>query len=414
MTAAASVLPAGRASPDAGTSRFLHVVDVGTSCGAGSAAAAIALMAGADRGVTHELLLLGTRGDAEIAARAGFPPGRTIAPLLGDPLWSRRAIAAIAAERGATAPAGCDVVAWGEGALAVLLDGSAPRSGGSRLAFVAAIGPSKGRAARSIRASLASGAAPPAAIAWSEAAARETNDVLGIEARLVPPPAIQPTLTPVAAAHRDRLRWSWGASESTFVVGLASDPVEWGDARRACEITGFARLQGRDVLLVLHPASARLAATQAWVNELGLASMLRTDRRMAEPWAVIGALDAVLCLGDGVSLAGAAARRAIPADPFALLPTSLAARAASPAPLAWAMALGRPVLADATAVAGWGWGAGVLAFPSDDPLAATRTLLTLIADPSARAAAAESVRHGCHALEPRRVAAGWRDAFASA
>jgi hypothetical protein len=311
------------------TPRVLHLLDATSTGGVGCAAALIADLASADPQRRHELLLFGTARHAAAARDAGLAPIATVAPVLGEALLAGRRWLAPLRDLSADA-----VVAWGVGALAAAL--AAPLRERPPVSFVADVGPHVGLAAGFARRALARRSV--AAVALDASIAAEVEETLGIAATVVEPPLNRDRI----AADRAALRAAWEADEETLVVALATAPATWGDARRAADAVGIPRVRGAPIRLLVHPASARLEATRAWLGELGLGAMLRAEPRLETPWSVLPGIDLLLRGGDGVRTSGAAAeggRRGL----FARW-SSLAPRAPSPLPELWARAAGVPII----------------------------------------------------------------------
>jgi len=144
---------------------------------------------------------------------------------------------------------------------------------------------------------------------------------------------------------RSSLRGGWGVDATSFVVGLLAEPAAGGDGETAIHAVGRPYLSGLDVRLVMHHAAAPPSGIRRWRRKLGLDDAIITDDRLAEPWRVAAGLDAALFVASPL---GTAARRAALAGPRrrALTPRSAGPGPASPAPLAWAMACGLPVIAE--------------------------------------------------------------------
>lgn len=311
------------------TPRVLHLLDAASAGGVACAAALVADLAAADPRHRHALLLFGTARDAAAARASGLAPLATLAPPLGEAICARRGLAALLAPLDADA-----LVAWGIGALAAAL--SMPFAGRPPLSFVAVVGPHRSAAAAFARRALERRSVP--AVALDAAIACEVEETLGIAASVVEPPIDRARLD----ADRAAIRASWDADDGMLVVALATAPAAWGDARRAADAVGIPRVRGARVRLLVHPASARLGATRAWLGQLGLDAILRTEPRLERPWSMLSGVDLLLRCGDGVRTCGAAAdggRRGATARW-----TSLAPRATSPLPELWARAAGVPLL----------------------------------------------------------------------
>lgn len=391
----------------AAANRFVHLIDAPTVGGLASAIAAVAALSKEDARGVHAILLMGASDDEALAKRClrslGAAPiwlGRIVPPLR-EAMLARRAVhdrleaSAIRAKLDL-------VVAWGVGAWAAVTHRTEPTL------FIAPVGPPpclatwwvRRQRIRRDRSHPRVGRATEA-IAWSAEAAVETEAATGIRPMVLAPTVDRTILendaergSSAADPGVARVRWSWGAGAETIVVGLFSDPPAAGDLRRAAEIVGFASVRGADVRLIAHPSSARRAMTMRWLRSLVIRtasgdarrsdSFVRFDARIGEPWRIADALDVGLLLGDGVASAGPAARSFREGCSGAWWPWSLTLRAPNPAPAAYATAAGLPLIADIRAFDRSLEGEGVSRYDSDDPLAGTRSLLALCANPSRR------------------------------
>ena len=177
-------------------------------------------------------------------------------------------------------------------------------------------------------------------------AIRREYEAAGLEAGLlsVVPPAVGANA--IGRESRPVLRESWDAGQSTFMVGLAAEPVHWAHGPIAFDAAARVHLTGRDVRLLVHPATLRDRYLGQWLTRVDLADRVVVGAEAAEPWRVLPGLDAVLFICDARYVRHSrnqdrsrrgwrlAMTRSRP------LPGIL--------PVVWAMAAGVPVVAEAT------------------------------------------------------------------
>ena len=177
-------------------------------------------------------------------------------------------------------------------------------------------------------------------------AIRREYEAAGLEAGLlsVVPPAVGENT--IGRESRPVLRESWGAGQSTFMVGIAAEPVRWAHGPIAFDAAARVHLTGRDVRLLVHPATLRDRYLGQWLTRVDLADRVVVGAEAAEPWRVLPGLDAVLFICDDRYVRHSRdqdrGRRAwrLAMTRSRPLPGIL--------PVVWAMAAGVPVVAEAT------------------------------------------------------------------
>jgi glycosyltransferase involved in cell wall biosynthesis len=100
---------------------------------------------------------------------------------------------------------------------------------------------------------------------------------------------------------REALRDGLGLEPGTFVVGLLGEPITGADAEVSAHAAGRLMLAGRDVRLLMHPASARRADVTRLLRRVGVDRLLIPHKSLAEPWRVVAALDAALLVSRGAT-----------------------------------------------------------------------------------------------------------------
>lgn len=164
-------------------------------------------------------------------------------------------------------------------------------------------------------------------------------------------PMRQTSLLPAAVQQdtfdgptRDEWRERWNVDEGDFVVGLMSEPANWADARLATDILSRLRVSGRPVRMVMHHRAHRRAEAEYWARRLGTHEMLILDDAVAEPWRIVGGLDAALLIGGELN----AMDLSESGNPWSLLTGGGCRLRPMPGvmPVMWAMAGGLPVVSE--------------------------------------------------------------------
>jgi len=117
----------------------------------------------------------------------------------------------------------------------------------------------------------------------------------------IPPGVSAPSGPPPEHANpaaRALMRARWGAAPEEFVLALAADPVQRGDARLASYGAAIACVTGRRFRLLLHPAAHAAGRWGRWARSTGLMGAVSFDPLVAEPWRIAIGVDAVLGAGE--------------------------------------------------------------------------------------------------------------------
>ncbi|MBL9149321.1 MAG: hypothetical protein JNM94_11560 [Phycisphaerae bacterium] len=257
--------------------------------------------------------------------------------------------------------------------------------------------------ARSVTAVLLDGGASPCSEwlarrgpRWRPHAVRAIGaDVAARFAGLSPTPidVFGPVGVDPSRLHSDRraIRRRWGARPDECVVGLLGEPADRVDARRIAQLVGIAAVRGERVRLVVHPAACRREATERWLAGIDIPNFLIVDESIARPWDVVAGLDVASFGADAAIAAGRlgfGSRLAGLGCLFRARPGPV-----SPLPALWARAAGVPIVAErgalVDALARDLTAADVTLWDDEDAVRATRQIVavarTLGADRSADA-----------------------------
>ncbi|HEX7008799.1 MAG TPA: hypothetical protein VF184_02385, partial [Phycisphaeraceae bacterium] len=151
---------------------------------------------------------------------------------------------------------------------------------------------------------------------------------VGVPADLVYtlPSVLAPAGLEPSASDRQAIRQSWGLDDSTHVVALLDAPPVGGDAVTAAMASGLAweslAAKGSQppLAVVVHPLQPRRMQVQVMFERLGKPFRIIQDARLACPWRMLAGCDAALTIGPAAGGLG----------------------------VAWAQALGCPVVAEPT------------------------------------------------------------------
>lgn len=334
----------------------LHVIDPGSP---GGGACSLHLLGDLKRAmplIDHRTMIVGDARHIDLARRCGMTVDGWICPVRNVPFSGARALRRY-----------IQTMKW-NGVEVDVIHAWTPRA--STLARLASpdvphlttlhVGPLDGFGTRYWRRLLARREAP--ALGATRAIVSDCRRA-GLQHSIVSlvPPAVNAAAADLQARDVVRHRWkdSFGTNSSAFVVGLLAEPISWSDVRAAATSVARVLLSGRDVKLVAHAKAMRRIEAERFLNRLGLPELLLIDDAAAEPWQIVGGLDAMLWMGP---------RRNRP-SPSAL-------------PLLWAMAAGVPVIAECTDDARQFIDDGVNGYLIDphDVNAASRQILRLFDD----------------------------------
>ncbi len=345
--------------------RILHLIDPGSP---GGGPCTLRLLADPVRrlaGITHDVLIVGDRTHVAEAERLGIEPVGCLVPPTKLPLLVRRGLKRFVKTYEAAFGRYDLVHAWTARSAVLAAVGVRRRP---RLATIG-VGAVRERGLRMLARAVARA---PMRLLAATGEVRRACERLGIEPERLTdfPPAVDPASSTLVE-KRDSLRQRWGVEDGTFVVGLLSEPPRWADAGRAVTVLSLVVNTGRNVRLIAHPACRGRVQSEQWASQIGLPGLIRVDEGLAEPWRVVGGLDAALFPG---GLAGPTAARKHR--------TALMGRRPGPMPLLWAMAASVPVVAEATEAARGivQDGAIALLVERGDTNAAARALIDLYDD----------------------------------
>ncbi len=320
----------------------LHLIDPHSPGGGACTLRLLAEVLHRLQSVEQDVLIIGNRSHADLARRCGVEPDGVICPPARQALLVKRALARTLRRREGAGRTYDLVHAWTPQS-AMLAIMAAPEK--KRLATLS-VGPVGGFTTQLFKMLLEQHTTP--LIAASEAVAREFRSMglnAGVLSQLsVLPPAVNPES--VDNDKRSTLRRRWEVGQSSFVIGLLSEPASWADVRSAVNVAIRVATTGRDVRLLLHHGAARRADAERWAAGLDLRNLMIIDDAVAEPWRVIQGLDAALLLGgelNSMDLSDAG-------SPFAVLTGGGRRLRPMPGvmPLLWAMSAGVPVIAEAS------------------------------------------------------------------
>jgi glycosyltransferase involved in cell wall biosynthesis len=336
--------------------RILHVIDPAFPGGGGTTLRQLAAPLHRIRSVEQRVIILGHRGHARLARRCGVRPDGVVPVPAGRPLLAARAlghvISAWEAEEGAF-----DILqGWTLGA-AVALGAAKP---GRRILAWSAIGPVSEPGLAALRRATRRNPVP---ILAADPTARDAFVDAGFDpAHLsVLPPGVDPS--EIDHDRRELLRSRWDVEDRDLVVGAFAEPLVWADARNASDVVGRAAVSGRRVRILVHPASTRRAEARRWMRQLGLEPLLLVEDEAAEPWRVMPGVDAAWIPGGDPSGRSAILGSSGSTDRWGIRGLLLGGdRRRRPAPsilpMLWAMAAGRPVVAEAHGGSMWVLGDG--------------------------------------------------------
>jgi len=319
--------------------RVLHLIEPGAPGGGGCVLRLLAEPLARLRSVEQDVIILGTRAHADLAARCGVDVTGVLTPPVGHAALARRALTRTMRiyER---AHGRYDVIhAWTpqSAMLATMAAADHPRLATFN------VGPVSGFTTQLLMMLLEEHGMP--LMVASSAVEREFRS-LGVRPDLlsVLPPAINPES--VDLTDRAELRRQWEVDDQTFVIGLLSEPVNWADARTAMNIAARVTATGRTVRLVMHHGATRRAEAERWAARHGHRDLMIVDDAVAEPWRVVRGLDAALVIGgelNSMDLSGTG-------SPFAMLTGGGRRLRPLPGllPLLWVMSAGVPVIAEAS------------------------------------------------------------------
>jgi glycosyltransferase involved in cell wall biosynthesis len=375
--------------------RILHVIDPAFPGGGATTLRQLAAPLQRIPSVEQRVLVLGHRGHARLARRCGVPVDGVVPVPGGHPLFAarslRRVIDAWEAELGPFDA----FQGWTLGS-AVALGMAVP---GRRVLAWSAVGPVSEPGLAAVRAATRR---RPLPILTADPAVRDAFADAGFEADhlSVLPPGIDPEQ--IDASRREAVRSAWGVAEDELVVAAMAEPLRWADARVAADLVGRVAVAGRRVRLLVHPAAERRVEAHRWMRQLGIEPLLLVDDEAAEPWRVLPGVDAAWIPGGDPSGRMAVVGSSASPDRWGIRGLLLGGDrrhrpAPSVLPLLWAMAAGRPIIAEAHGGSMWILGAedaaaaGRLVAPGDVSRAA-EALARLHDDREAAAAAGRSGR----------------------
>lgn len=319
--------------------KALHLIDPGSPGGGACSLSLLAAVQSRIGSIEHDVLILGSRRHVDLAKRCGVKPSGSLSAPLHVPGFGRRAVARYVHERERVRGTYDIIHAWTPRA-ATIATLAAPNH--RRLATFS-VGPLSGAHAQLFQ--MLMDQRPMPVLVSSTGVLREYRST-GIDRRQLSllPPGV--AVESEESASREALRKRWGASRSTFVIGVLSEPANWADAQRAVEIAARLHVSQRNVKLLLHPSVMRRADAERWLRSLGQDDILVVEDDLAEPWRVAAGLDAAMFIGGEMnsmdlrdssspwSLIFGGGRRLRP------MPGIL--------PLLWAMAHGVPVIAESS------------------------------------------------------------------
>jgi hypothetical protein len=142
------------------------------------------------------------------------------------------------------------------------------------------------------------------------------------------PPAVNSRIGMVDRAEARALWVDSDVDDSTFVVGLLSEPIHWPNVRAVATSVGRVALSGRNVRLIAHPDAAKRIEAERFLSRLPMRQLMIFDEKIAAPWQLVTGLDA------------------------AILPAPRSGQVCgSMLPLLWALAAGVPVIAERNGLA---------------------------------------------------------------
>lgn len=328
--------------------RALHLIDPATPGGGACTLQLLAEVVTRTRSIEHEVILIGSVAHRALAERCGVQPIGHLCPPRFVPTGGRRALRRLIEQRERALGRYDLIHAWDAHA-AMLATLAAPHR--KRLAWIN-VGPVNNFHTQLLNYLLEHHPMP--ILTASSAVYREYRS-MGINATAldVLPPAVHvpdgetpDRPQPVYMCDRMTLRERWGVDETTFVVGLLSEPVNWADARHALNAVMRLALTGRDVRLLLHHTATGRIEALSTARQLGCDDVLIVDDEVAEPWRIVNGLDASLLIGGDLNVMNL--RDA--GSPFSLLFGG--GRRVRPMPgvmpLLWSMSAGVPVVAEAS------------------------------------------------------------------
>ncbi|MEM7228179.1 MAG: glycosyltransferase [Planctomycetota bacterium] len=319
--------------------RVLHLIDPGSP---GGGACTLQLVADATERLTsvhQDVLIFGHHGHMQLARRSGVTPAGQLSGPRGLPHAGRRGLEEWI-EHQENAFDAYDVVHAWTPRMAILATLAAPRH--RRLATLS-VGPISGLRSQLLIHLLKKNPMP--LLATSPAVMAEYVAMGLPEPQLgVLPPAVHAQT--IDSAGRDELRDRWGVDDDTMVVGLLSEPVNWADAHAAMHMVMRVAVTGRRVRLLLHPTAYRRAEAEWLVRSFGDTDLMIIDDEAAEPWRVVNGLDTALLLGGPMNMMDLRGAE----TPWSFFLGGGRRMRPMPGimPLLWAMASGKPVIAEAS------------------------------------------------------------------
>lgn len=317
--------------------RIVHLADPGSPGGGACALAELSGVIKHTRGAQHTVILVGSRAHEILARRCGLPVHLRVPLPRHLPLLARKTLADRA---GPLIGRSAVVMAWTVRS-AALAASAWPGAHVLARVSVAPVGWA-GFDRFLLAPALRSVSLLPSTHALAASCAGAGFDP---QRTAVIAPAAD-LLTPGIAARADiRNFWheEFAMHPDTFVVGLLGEPVSWPDARMAVEIVARLALAGRRVRMLLHPAASRRIEALTLLKRLRMLDLAMECDELAEPWRVIGGLDAALVLGVDFRAIGNAIRSAV--RPGMAVHATPRRPSPSVSPIVWCFAAGVPVVA---------------------------------------------------------------------
>ncbi|MCA9296216.1 MAG: glycosyltransferase, partial [Phycisphaerales bacterium] len=319
--------------------RVLHLIDPGSP---GGGACTLQLVADATERLTsvhQDVLIFGHREHVALARRCGLTPAGQLCGPKVLPHAGRNGLRRWIAEQEAAAGPFDIIHAWTP-RMAILATLAAPAH--RRLATLS-VGPLSGVHSQLLIQLLKR--RPMPLLATSTAVQREYRSMGLPTASLgVLPPAVH--ARSIEQVSRVDLRERWGIDEETTVIGLMSEPVNWADANVAMNILMRIIVTGRKAKLLLHPTAYRRAEAEWLMRSFDDPNIMIIDDEVAEPWRVVNGLDVALLIGGPLNVMNLDDA----ASPWSFLTGGGRRLRPMPGimPLLWAMASGKPVVAEAS------------------------------------------------------------------
>lgn len=234
---------------------------------------------------SHDVLVLGTRRDVQLAKVCGLDVAGALCPPrilpLGARSTARKVLGAVTQQRGRH----CVIHGW---TFRAAMYGAALLPNLPRVCSLH-VGVSHSLPRATMR--MLPATSQTRFIASNEAVrhAALNAGVPPEKMRVIPPAVDQHIIKP---GDRAALRASWAIDDQTMVIGALCEPTSIADARIAVRVASVLSFTGRKVRMVVHPDATRKADARLWAKRVQQQGLLISDELAGQPWKIAAGLDA--------------------------------------------------------------------------------------------------------------------------